>query len=145
MNAIGVLDVQQQVEKDGLTQFLSIAPLLPQCRQEYYSFAHGSVHIQLVHHHGHECLILTVIPHVGPTGCHTLLSERTLSIGNHEAIQHCLVRVVHDQVTSTAHRVTWTDLLSNNRVLLQILHHIRMHPTTHSSTRNGCVQSIVSH
>ena len=144
-DGIGVLDVQQQVKKDGLACLLVVSLLLSQCGKELTPSIRRSVHIQLVHHHRHECLVLAVIPHVRSTRCHTLLSVRTLPIGNHEAINHCLVRVVYNQVTPTAHRVVRIEILCHESVFLHEGHRVRIHPATHSSTRHSSVHSVITH
>ena len=145
MDCIGVLDIQQQIEENGLACLLVVPLLLSQCGKELTPSIRRSVHIQLVHHHRHECLVLAVIPHVRSTRCHTLLSVRTLAIGNHEAINHCLVRVVYNQVTPTAHRVVRIEILSHESVFLHEGHRVRIHPATHSSTRHSSVHSVITH
>ena len=64
MDCIGILDIQQQIEENGLACLLVVPLLLSQRRKELTPSIRRSVHIQFVHHHGHECLVLTVIPHV---------------------------------------------------------------------------------
>lgn len=144
-DGVGVLDVQQQVKENGLARLLVVPFLLSQCGKELTLSIRRSVHIQLMHHHRHECLVLTVIPHVRSVGCHTLLGVRTLPIGNHKAIHYCLVCVVHDQVTSTTHRVVWIEILCHESMFPHEGHHVWIHPTTCSSTRHSSVHSVISH
>ena len=142
VDAVRVLDVQEQVVQNGYGCSFLVASLFSQRWREERPPIGCTWNAQSVNKHGHDRLVLSMIGHVGAVRTHTLLREQTLLVRNQELVVDRLVHGIHNDVIPCTHSSPYGNMW-DHMVLDHELQCVRIHPFLGAATRDSRVHSIV--